>query len=552
MTGAVAQRTGDKSGLPNIESLRVFLDSLQALVCYVDAQRCYRFNNKAYETWFGRPRHEITGRPVREIVGEAAFQVLDGYMDQVFAGQRVTFNRWMPLDPSRPTYVRSTFVPDVDANGRVVGFFALVEDLTDLLSAGADLRTALDRLSNRVDDYVAGVAAPRPRPVLPPVERRRPALQALGDGDSLARDIIEATSALVVVSSAAGLIILVNRACEWLSGYRRDELLGKPLLTTLAPAPWRAAIADHLAAAGQGGPCQPVEMPIVCADGRLRPVVWRFSPLPIGGERVGRLGLGFEVSGDPIAAQPLFRRRDRRFHRVVRRYAVTEVTAALLHELSQPLSAVLGFTQGSLRLLDRSGGERSAEVIQSLEKAAGQAHRLGEIVRRVRGQVRTDDRSRTRTLIDVNTIITAAVSRSRAEAAAAGIALLTDFGDRLPPISCDPAAIEYVLMSIIGDSVDAIESQAARPRWIRLWSTSVGESVEISITDSGPGIANLVAGRLFDPFIDGKLTGHGLGLAVCRTMVREHGGDLWLEEQDSGSVFRLNLPCPTEESADVG
>lgn len=549
MGGVRIERQASQAALPSADSLRGLLDSLDMLVGYIDRERRCRFANKAGELWFGRGRDEICGRPLREVVGYAADRVLEAYVDRALAGERLTFSRWLPFDPARPAFVRATFVPDAGAEGRCAGFFLIIEDLTGQLTARSDLRSALDRLARHADDYIAGMAAPERGRAHRPSGEPEAAGRAGGGDAALARQIVETSAALVLVTDAAGRLRVFNRAAEWLTGYRREDVLGRPLLPVLVPPAWHAAVEAVLAPPAQFA-SRAIEMPLLTADGRQRTVVWRLAPIELRGEAAGRVHLGFEVGGDPLSSLPLFRRHDRRFGRLLRRYAVAEVTTALLHELSQPLSAVLGFTQGSLRLIEQNGA-RTRDVVDSLAKAVAQAHRLGEIVRLVRRQVRVEESRPARVPTDINTLVAVVAERVRSEAAAAGIEIRLDLAAGLAPVPCDPAEIEHVLLSIVGDSIDSLETHPQQPRWVRLATAGAGEAVEISITDSGPGIADLVAGRLFDPFVGGSLTGAGLGLAVCRTLVRGHNGELWLDEQDRGSIFRLKLPIQLKESVHV-
>jgi PAS domain S-box-containing protein len=450
--------------------------------------------------------------------------------------------------------VRATFVPEVDEAGETAGFFVLVEDLTDLMAAGSDLRSALDRLSTRVDEYVAITDMEAAQPPAPAEGGRLRPLPPADMGparadERLARRIVESVPALMVATDARGVVVLFNRACEWLTGCRREDVIGRPLVEALVPPAWRAVAGERLASSGAEALRRPITFPLRTAAGQHVPVLWRFALLALPGrEEAGRLGIGFAAGRDSPGDRRRDHRQDHRFARRLRHYAVSEVTAALIHELSQPLSAVLGFTQGALRMLARDGGA-SREVVDSLEKAAAQAQRLGEIVRLARRQVRSDADPPARQPASIAVVVDQVARRLAAAAADAGVDLRIAVDEALPPVHCDPDAIDHVLTSIVGDSIDAIDGHG--DGWVRIRAARLQDAIEIAITDSGPGIAHLVAGRLFDPFVGGKLTGTGLGLAVCRTIVRDNGGEMWLDEQECGSMFRLRLPCPLEESSDV-
>ncbi|HEY7268977.1 MAG TPA: PAS domain-containing protein, partial [Dehalococcoidia bacterium] len=106
-------------------------DSLPSLISYVDGDRRYAFNNQRYELWYGRPRGEITGRYLWELMGQEGYEKLRPYFDDALAGKRVAFEMPVPNRQGGITFAQASFVPDVDEHGDVVGFFALMTDQTE-------------------------------------------------------------------------------------------------------------------------------------------------------------------------------------------------------------------------------------------------------------------------------------------------------------------------------------------------------------------------------------------------------------------------------------
>jgi PAS domain S-box-containing protein len=137
------------------EELRLLTDSLPALISYVDAQGRYQFNNRAYEEWFGDDREVLRGKPIREVVGEEAFAVIRPRMEAALAGRRVEYEAEMPYRQGRTRYVLVNYVPHVDHEGGVKGFFAIVTDITERKRAEEKIRELNAGLERRVGERTA-------------------------------------------------------------------------------------------------------------------------------------------------------------------------------------------------------------------------------------------------------------------------------------------------------------------------------------------------------------------------------------------------------------
>ncbi|OUL32240.1 hypothetical protein BV378_00300 [Nostoc sp. RF31YmG] len=121
------------------EELRLIADALPVLISYVDANRCYRFINRTYEVWFNRSRDEILGNPVRQLLGEAVYQRIEPYINQVFAGQTVPLETEIPF-PLGKRCLNVTLIPDFDDNAQVRGFYSLMTDISERKQAEEVLR----------------------------------------------------------------------------------------------------------------------------------------------------------------------------------------------------------------------------------------------------------------------------------------------------------------------------------------------------------------------------------------------------------------------------
>jgi len=128
------------------EELRLITDALPVLLAYVDKDHHYRFNNHAYEVWFGKPIREFTGRHVRDVLGEAAYTAVLPYIEQALAGQRVTYESQVSYSDGSLRYIRADYIPRINNQGEVEGYFSLVSDISDRKQTEIALSESEERL----------------------------------------------------------------------------------------------------------------------------------------------------------------------------------------------------------------------------------------------------------------------------------------------------------------------------------------------------------------------------------------------------------------------
>ena len=127
--------------------LRLLTDAFPALISYVDSEQRYRFNNRAYEEWFQHSRTEITGQRINEVLGETAYQAIQRYVVEALTGKKVTYESTVPYKDGGQRYIYATYVPDFDEQGKVKGFYALVNDITE--------RKQMEQTLQKVERYAA-------------------------------------------------------------------------------------------------------------------------------------------------------------------------------------------------------------------------------------------------------------------------------------------------------------------------------------------------------------------------------------------------------------
>jgi PAS domain S-box-containing protein len=130
------------------EEFRLITNALPVLISYVDSKQRYRFNNKAYEEWFGHRCTEFLGKHIKEFLGQPAYKSIKRYVEAVLAGQEVTFESFVPYKDGGTRYVIATYVPHFGEQGEIRGFFALVNDLTEHKKTDDALQASQEKLKN--------------------------------------------------------------------------------------------------------------------------------------------------------------------------------------------------------------------------------------------------------------------------------------------------------------------------------------------------------------------------------------------------------------------
>jgi len=221
------------------------------------------------------------------------------------------------------------------------------------------------------------------------------------------------------------------------------------------------------------------------------------------------------------------------------------MAATLAHELNQPLSAIANYMTGSRRLLEGATEENVKTVRDALDRAAAQAMRAGDIIRRLRDFVARGESERRPE--NARKLIEEASALALVGAKNLGVRTQFDFDPEIDLVLVDKVQIQQVLLNLMRNAIEAMEAMPTRELTIAARAIDA-ETVTVEVTDTGAGIAPEVADQLFQPFITTKRTGMGVGLSICRTIIEAHGGQIWVEPNPrGGTVFRFTLRRVTGE-----
>ena len=217
-----------------------------------------------------------------------------------------------------------------------------------------------------------------------------------------------------------------------------------------------------------------------------------------------------------------------------------QLASSLAHELSQPLGAILRNTEAAEMLLDAERPD-VAELKAIIADIHRDDRRAGEVIGRLRALLKR--RQMVSQAVSLDALIYDVQAVIRADAASRHVAIDWQPEPGLPPVAGDRVHLSQVLINLIINAMDAVMERAPAGRRIAVQARrGAGRTVELSVSDSGPGIPPEDLARIFDPFYTTKDSGMGMGLSVCRTIVNAHRGVLSAENRpEGGATFRVTL-----------
>ncbi len=221
---------------------------------------------------------------------------------------------------------------------------------------------------------------------------------------------------------------------------------------------------------------------------------------------------------------------------------VGELTASIAHEIKQPLAAIVGNAKAGVRLL--AGPSPDTEEVQhALADIAEQGDRAAEIISRISAQMKN---ARTeKSAVDINETIREVIALAHRELEKHQVAVRTELAPTLTSVTGDRVQLQQVILNLIMNGIEAMESVTSHPKTLLVQSQSDRSEVVVSVRDSGIGIDVENGKRIFDAFFTTKPHGLGMGLAISRSIIEEHGGQLMFSANgDRGTKFRFTLPCP--------
>ena len=560
------------------QQLRLITDALPVLISYIDADQYYRFNNGAYEHWFGYERTTLYGKHVREVMGEAAYQTIEPYIEAVLSGEKVNYEGPVPYKDGGKRWVSAIYVPDFGEQGVVKGCFSLVSDITDRKQTAEELHESRQRLTFTLQTA------------------------EMGDWD----------------------LNLIDRSAR--RSLRHDQIFGyesfqnewtyEKFLNHVLPED-RVAVDAKFGAALEKVELWDFECRIRRIDSEIR-WIWARGHLyqNAEGQTVRMLGLVADITERKQAELALQQAKDGLEIQVQERTAalkqsnddlrrsnheLEQFAYVASHDLQEPLRAVMGYTQ----LLTQDYSDRLDKTAQGYGAyIVDGAKRMQQLIQDLLHYSRVGTRDLVLVPTDCNEVLKQ-VLKNLQMAIAERHAIITV--DSLPTVRADKLQLTQLLQNLIGNAIkfcrDDVPTVHISARMVegqgelreqgeageageqgklgeqfetqnisfrdasRFWNAegytklktqnfpssalishpSSHSSWLFSVRDNGIGIKPRYLDRIFEIFkrlhTRTEFPGTGIGLAICKKIIDRHGGNIWAEsEPGAGTIFYFTLP----------
>ena len=365
-----------------------------------------------------------------------------------------------------------------------------------------------------------------------------------GPAERLLAAIVESSDDAIISKTIDGVITSWNGGAERIFGYAADEMIGRSI-TRLAVPGREDEMPQILARIRRGERVDHFQTARRHKDGSIVLISLTVSPIldeegrVIGASKVARdVTAAHKAEAALRQAEARLQEQHRALLHATRLGELGQMAATLAHEINQPLSAVTNYLRGSQRLLSLDPLGNQPRIEDALRRAADQAIRAGDVIRRLRSFAKPSVGRQAP--VSIREILEDAASLATIDARQRGVNISLN---NLPPealVIADRIEIQQVLLNLIRNALEAMEGQARRE--LRLGAATALEMTEVAVSDTGPGLAQEVREHLFEPFVTTKVDGMGIGLSICRSIVENHGGRFWAEDNsEGGTTFRFTL-----------
>jgi PAS domain S-box-containing protein len=506
---------GDTTGLgePDLALLRTMIDVIPARVVVFDPEHRYRYVNREFLDFVGRPAGAVIGHHAVELLGDEAYAHYRPMTERVAAGETVRWEGWISYPKHGPRYVQEALTPYSPAETGFQGIVVFSRDLTPLKQRELELAQNLE---------------------------------ALGASESLNRAVVSSALDCIVVIDEDGRVVEFNPAAEATFGYRRADVIGLPIGDLIVPPALRARHEEgfrRYRETGAGSVIgRRIEVEGMRADGSLLPVELAITEVKLPERRLFTAHLR-DLTDERRAAAEIDAQRTR-IHQIEKLSAMGSLLAGVAHELNNPLAILIA--QATL-LKEKAPTE---DIRRRAERIHAAAERSGRIVKSFVSMARQKPPQREPT--DINEVVRAALDMTAYGRRSAGIELDLSLDAKLPTISADRDLLGQVVANLLLNAHQALAEQPGARR-IAVATRLQPQGVELAIADNGPGVPAEIAPRIFEPYFTTKPAGAGtgIGLSISRSVVESHGGRIVLDEQPGGGArFAILLPATGAAAAD--
>lgn len=381
------------------------------------------------------------------------------------------------------------------------------------------------------------------------IEDEMRAQEALRESERNLRRLVDALPTLIWAAAADGEPTYLNRRLAEYVGLTLDDLEA-PDATRLQMAIANSVHPEDAASVGQAlahsfstGETFAMKYRHRRADGTYHWIIGRAEPLrDADGSILQWYGVSTDIDDD-VRTQEELRRTQERLAVASQAASLAELSASIAHEVNQPLAAIVAHSHACHRWLsvEPPNVERAKVVTERMIRNANAA---ADIVGRIRALFRQSPERRNSTTLA--SVVAEAAGLMTEEAVRRRIRMDIHVENDLPSMTLDSVQIQQVLINLIRNGMDAMDSVAGE-KTLEVRTRCAGSEVQTEIADHGEGIE--FPDRVFEPFFTTKETGMGMGLSICRSIVEAHGGRLWAERNEPGGArFIFTLPTGVKEA----
>lgn len=362
------------------------------------------------------------------------------------------------------------------------------------------------------------------------------------------QSILETIPDAMIVIDERGCILSFSAAAERMFGYREAEVMGENI-SVLMPSPDRERHDYYLARYLMTGERKIINIGRITTarhrDGATFPIDLHVGEARLGNERVFT-GFIRDLTERQQTELRLHDLQSELAH-VSRVTAMGTLATSIAHELNQPLTAIANYVETAEELLANPDEETLAIVREAMRECARESVRAGQIVRRLRDFISRGETERR--IESLARVINEASALALVGAGERGVEVEMKLDPGDDRVLIDRIQVQQVVLNLVRNAIEAMTDGPVRR--LRISSRKTPDYVQVTIEDSGPGLPEEIAARLFQPFLSTKSEGMGLGLSICHTIVQGHGGRIWAEPSSlGGTAFHFTLIDASGEQND--
>jgi PAS domain S-box-containing protein len=352
-------------------------------------------------------------------------------------------------------------------------------------------------------------------------------------------DVLDNLPVPMLVLDRDGRIIQFNKTCQVVTGYDFKSMQGTARWLHLVPAEERIGVEQVLSALRSNQSSQQHENHWRQKNGSKRLFKWYYTVLNNKNNQIHYIiCIGFDIT-EQRKMQQLAQLHLVDISQQQRLLSVNECISFISHEISQPLTSILLFADATRYLLDSDPPDLT-QVTDNLQQVSRQALHASKISKQLGNSKRQFDIKNTK--LNLNALVGKACELIRPRAENSQICLQRDLCETLSAIEGVIAQLELVLLNLLNNAIESIQDAGHSSGTICLETRQDNNLAHVVVRDSGPGVDNMTAAKLFKTLYTSKDYGLGVNLRVCRRLIENHGGRLWVEPCTTAGIFHFVLP----------